>query len=131
EVVKDENGEVVELKCSADLDTLGKNPVGRKVKGIIHWVSANHAKKVEVRLYDRLFKQENPDKATNYLDALNPESIQPTTALIEPGLLDAEPGTTFQFERVGYFTVDSHDSQPGKPVFNRTVTLRDTWAKFK
>jgi len=131
EVIKDENGEVVELKCSVDLDTLGKNPVGRKVKGIIHWVSASHAKKVEVRLYDRLFNQENPDKAKNYLDALNPESIQTTTALIEPGLLEAEPGTTFQFERVGYFTVDSKDSQPGKPVFNRTVTLRDTWAKLK
>ncbi len=131
EVIKDENGEVVELKCSADLDTLGKNPVGRKVKGIIHWVSAEQAKEVEVRLYDRLFNQENPDKGENYLEALNPESMQTTTALIEPELLAAEPGTTFQFERVGYFTVDSEDSQRGKPVFNRTVTLRDTWAKLK
>ena len=131
EVIKDENGEVIELKCSADLDTLGKNPVGRKVKGIIHWVSASHAKKVEVRLYDRLFKEENPDKAANYLDALNPESVKISTALVEPSLLNAEPGTTFQFERVGYFTVDSKDSKPGKPVFNRTVTLRDTWAKLK
>jgi len=131
EVIKDENGEVIELKCSADLDTLGKNPVGRKVKGIIHWVSASQAKKVGVRLYDRLFKEENPDKAANYLDALNPESVKVSTALVEPSLLNAEPGTTFQFERVGYFTVDSKDSQPGKPVFNRTVTLRDTWAKLK
>ncbi|NOQ41744.1 MAG: glutamine--tRNA ligase/YqeY domain fusion protein [Desulfuromusa sp.] len=131
EVIRDGNGEVIELKCSADLDTLGKNPVGRKVKGIIHWVSSGHAKKVEVRLYDRLFNQENPDKADNYLDVLNPESIKTTTVLIEPELLNAEPGTTFQFERVGYFTVDSEDSQPGKPVFNRTVTLRDTWAKLK
>ena len=121
-----------ELRCSADLDTLGKNPAdGHKVKGIIHWVSAAQAQEVDVRLYDRLFSQENPDKAENYLQALNPDSFQTTTALVEPELLSAEPGTTFQFERVGYFTVDSKDSQPRKPVFNRTVTLRDTWAKLK
>ncbi len=131
EVVKDEQGEVIELKCSADLDTLGKNPVGRKVKGIIHWVSAAHAQKVKVRLYDRLFSEENPDKADNYLTALNPASLQETEALVEPGLMEAKSGETFQFERVGYFTVDSSDSQPGQPVFNRTVTLRDTWAKMK
>ncbi|MEA3545076.1 MAG: glutamine--tRNA ligase/YqeY domain fusion protein [Thermodesulfobacteriota bacterium] len=131
EVIKDTTGEVIELKCSADLDTLGKNPVGRKVKGIIHWVSAAQATKGEVRLYDRLFNQENPDKAANYLDALNPASIITATALIEPELLNAKPGTTLQFERVGYFTVDSKDSQPGKPVFNRTVTLRDAWVKLK
>lgn len=131
EYIKDENGEVVELKCSADLDTLGKNPEGRKVKGIIHWVSAGHAKKVQVRLYDRLFNQENPDKAENYLTALNPESLQNTEALIEPSLLEAKPGETFQFERVGYFTVDAKDSADDKPVFNRTVSLRDTWAKVK
>lgn len=131
EYIKDETGEVVELKCSADLDTLGKNPEGRKVKGIIHWVSARHAKAVQVRVYDRLFKQENPDKASHYLDALNPESLQVTEALVEPSLLDAEAGETFQFERVGYFTVDCKDSEPGAPVFNRAVTLRDTWAKVK
>ena len=131
EVIQDEQGEVVELKCSADLDTLGKNPVGRKVKGIIHWVSASHAQRVKVRLYDRLFSEENPDKAENYLTALNPESLQEAEALVEPGLIDVEKGETFQFERVGYFTVDSRDSQPGQPVFNRTVTLRDTWAKVK
>ncbi len=131
EVVKDEQGNVIELKCSADLDTLGKNPVGRKVKGIIHWVSASHAQKVKVRLYDRLFSEENPDKAENYLTALNPDSLQETEALVEPGLIDAKSGETFQFERVGYFTVDSSDSQPGQPIFNRTVTLRDTWAKMK
>jgi glutaminyl-tRNA synthetase len=131
EYIKDENGEVVELKCSADLDTLGKNPEGRKVKGIIHWVSAQHAVKVPVRVYDRLFNQENPDKAENYLSALNPESLQVTEALAEPSLLEAKPGETFQFERVGYFTVDTKDSKEGAPVFNRTVTLRDTWAKVK
>ena len=131
DVVKDAQGEIIELKCSADLDTLGKNPVGRKVKGIIHWVSAAHATKVKVRLYDRLFSEENPDKTENYLTALNPESFQETEALVEPELMEAKRGETFQFERVGYFTVDSRDSQPGVPVFNRTVTLRDTWAKVK
>lgn len=132
EVIRDESGEVMELRCSADLDTLGKNPAdGHKVKGIIHWVSARHAKQVEVRLYDRLFSQENPDKAKNYLDAVNSESLKTMIALVEPELQNAEPGTTFQFERVGYFTVDNEDSKPGNPVFNRTVTLRDTWAKFK
>jgi len=131
EYVKDENGEVVELKCSADLNTLGKNPEGRKVKGIIHWVSAQHAVKLPVRVYDRLFNQENPDKAENYLSALNPESLQETFALAEPSLLEAKPGETFQFERVGYFTVDTKDSKDNAPVFNRTVTLRDTWAKVK
>ncbi len=131
EFIKDENGEIVELKCSADLDTLGKNPEGRKVKGIIHWVSAPHAVKLPVRIYDRLFNQENPDKAQDYLSALNPESLQETFALVEPSLLEGKPGETFQFERVGYFTVDAKDSTEGKPVFNRTVTLRDTWAKVK
>ncbi len=131
EYIKDANGEIVELKCSADLNTLGKNPEGRKVKGIIHWVSAVHAKEVKVRLYDRLFNQENPDKAENYLSALNPESLTETTAMVEPSLLEAGPEETFQFERVGYFTVDRKDSAAGVPVFNRTVGLKDTWAKEK
>ena len=129
EYIKDDSGKVIELKCSADLDTLGKNPEGRKVKGIIHWVSAPHAVKVPVRVYDRLFNQENPDKAENYLDALNPESLLVTEALAEPSLAEAEPGETFQFERVGYFTADNKDSAAGAPVFNLAVTLRDTWAK--
>jgi glutaminyl-tRNA synthetase len=132
EVIKNDQGEVVELRCSADLDTLGKNPAdGRKVKGIIHWVSARHAQRVRVRLYDRLFGWENPDKAENYLQALNPESLGETEALVEPSLLPAQAGETFQFERVGYFTVDARDSLAGRPVFNRTVTLRDTWAKMQ
>jgi glutaminyl-tRNA synthetase len=131
EYIKDENGEVIELRCSADHDTLGNNPEGRKVKGIIHWVSAEHAIEVPVRIYDRLFNQENPDKAENYLTALNPDSLTTTVALAEPSLLDAAPEETFQFERVGYFTVDRKDSAAGAPVFNRAVTLRDTWAKVK
>lgn len=132
EVIKDDQGQVVELRCSADLETLGKNPAdGHKVKGIVHWVSARHAKPVQVRIYDRLFNQENPDKAEDYLQALNTESLQITEALAEPSLIDPQGGETFQFERVGYFTVDSEDSKTGAPVFNRTVTLRDTWAKMK
>lgn len=132
EVIRDKQGKVIELRCSADLDTLGKNPAdGRKVKGIIHWVSARHAKPVEIRQYDRLFQLENPDKADNFLAALNPESFQITEGLAEPDLLNEAMGATFQFERVGYFTIDSKDSLPGKPVFNRTVSLRDTWEKIR
>ncbi|WP_026362523.1 glutamine--tRNA ligase/YqeY domain fusion protein [Geopsychrobacter electrodiphilus] len=127
EVVKDASGEVIELKCSADLDTLGKNPAdGHKVKGIIHWVSAAQAQRLPVRIYDRLFSQENPDKAENYLQALNPASRQLVEALAEPSLLNVRCGETFQFERVGYFCVDSKESSAGQPVFNRTVTLRDS-----
>ncbi len=132
DVIRDDSGQVTELHCSADLDTLGKNPAdGRKVKGIIHWVSADHATSVPVRLYDRLFNQENPDKAEDYLQVLNPDSLQMTEALAEPNLLNVQSGETLQFERVGYFCVDSKDSTAGAPVFNRTVTLRDTWAKMK
>ncbi len=132
EVVHDAQGQVTELRCHADLDTLGKNPAdGRKVKGIIHWVAAGHAVPVEIRQYDRLFQLENPDKAANYLEALNPESLKIVTGLAEPELLNAKPGEGFQFERVGYFTADSKDSKSGKPVFNRTVTLRDTWEKIR
>lgn len=132
EVIHAADGKLVELRCTADLDTLGKNPVdGRKVKGIVHWVSARHARAVEIRQYDRLFQLENPDKAANYLEALNPESLTIAEGLAEPELLNAASGETFQFERVGYFTVDTKDSTPGKPVFNRTVTLRDSWEKMK
>lgn len=132
EVIRDEQGQVLELRCSADLDTLGKNPTdGRKVKGIIHWVAARHAIPVEIRQYDRLFQLENPDRAADFLESLNPESLKTVTGLAEPELLNAKPGDVFQFERVGYFAVDSKDGAPGKPVFNRTVTLRDTWAKIK
>jgi glutaminyl-tRNA synthetase len=131
EVIKNEAGEVVELRCSADLDTLGAKPAdGRKVKGIIHWVSAPHAVPIEVQQYDRLFSIENPDKGEDYRQNLNPDSLQKiTTAYAEAGLADAEPGVVYQFERTGYFCVDPVDSAGSKPVFNRTVTLRDSWAK--
>jgi glutaminyl-tRNA synthetase len=130
EVVKDAAGNLVELVCSCDQETFGANPAdGRKVKGTIHWVSASKSAEVEIRLYDRLFAVENPDKAGNYLETLNSASLTSVKALVEPKLLAAAPGETFQFERTGYFTADAKDSQPGAPVFNRTVTLRDTWAK--
>ena len=134
EVIRDETGEVVELRCSYDPETGGGSlPEGRKkVKGIIHWVSAAHGVAVEVRLYDRLFQVANPtgDKQTDYRTHLNPESLEVLTAcLVEPGLSLDEPGAAFQFERLGYFCVDS-EAEASQPVLNRIVTLRDTWAKL-
>ena len=133
EVIRDEQGETVELRCSYDPQSRGgTSPDGRKVKGTIHWVSADHAAAAEVRLYDRLFRSANPAAEENFLAHLNPESLQTLSGCrLEPSLLDAEPGARFQFERLGYFTVDSSESRPGVPVFNRTVTLRDSWAKTK
>ncbi len=129
-IVKDENGSIIELRCSYDPDTLGKNPEGRKVKGVIHWVSERHSVPAEIRLYDRLFSQSNPDSLENFLDALNPDSLEILTeSRVESSLADAPPESRFQFERMGYFCLDATDSSPSKPVFNRTVTLRDTWGK--
>lgn len=132
EVVKNDAGEVVELICSCDMDTLGKNPEGRKVKGVIHWVPASAAVPAEVRIYDRLFSEENPDDRSSggFKACLNPESLQVLTGcLVEPSLASVAAGERFQFEREGYFCVDRHDSEPGRLVFNRTVSLRDSWAK--
>lgn len=135
EVIKDENGEVVELICTYDPASRGGNsPDGRKVQGTIHWVSAEHGQQAEVRLYDNLFLTENPDLAPEgktFLDNINPNSLKVVNAWVEPSLMDAQPNDKFQFERVGYFCADSKDSQPGKPVFNRTVGLRDSWAKMQ
>ena len=129
EIIKDSVGEVVEVHCTFDPD------MSRKVKGTIHWVSATHAIDTEVRLYDHLFAVEDPDKAPaggTFLDNLNPDSLETlTNAKLEPSLAAASGGDHFQFERTGYFFVDPIDSSPGKPVFNRTATLRDTWAKVK
>ena len=134
EVIKNAAGEVTELHCTYDPETHGGSaPDGRKVKGTIHWVSASHAFEAQVRLYDRLFTVEDPNKEDDgktYLDHLNAESQEVIAdAKLEPGLAKAEPGERFQFERLGYFCADAADSQAGKPVFNRTVTLRDAWAK--
>ena len=130
-VVKDPaTGEVTELRCTYDPATRGGDaPDGRKVKATLHWVSAPHAVNAEVRLYDRLFKSEEPGKTGDFHDDLNPASLEVVAdAKVEPSAAAAEPGTRFQFERLGYFCVDK-DSQPGRPVFNRTVTLKDSWAK--
>jgi glutaminyl-tRNA synthetase len=134
DVIKDAAGNVVELRCKYDPTTRGGNaPDGRKVKGTIHWVSAKHAYSATVRLYDHLFKTEYPDDAPaggTWLDNVNPHSLEVVAdAKLEPSLAQAEPGAHFQFERLGYFFTDPVDSKPGAPVFNRTVTLRDTWAK--
>jgi glutaminyl-tRNA synthetase len=133
EVVRDADGQLVELKCTYDPDTRGKNPSdGRKVKGVIHWVSAAHCVDVEVRLYDRLFTVEFPeeDKSKTFLDFINPQSqtiLEGCKA--ELSLADATSDTRYQFEREGYFCADSVESQPGKLVFNRTVGLRDSYGK--
>ncbi|CAM0554309.1 Glutamine--tRNA ligase [Vreelandella titanicae] len=133
EVIKDAAGEISELHCSVDFDTLGKNPEGRKVKGVIHWVSAAHGVPMEVRLYDNLFTVEQPDrdKDVDFLEHLNPESLVVCQAIGEPSLAFATPESRFQFERVGYFCADRHDSTPEHLVFNRTVGLKDSWAKIK
>ncbi len=135
DVVKDDAGNVVELRCTYDPTTKGGNaPDGRKVKGTIHWVSAPHAANVEVRLYDHLFRTETPEQCPEggvFLDNLNPDSFTCLPAAKgEPALAEVAPATHLQFERNGYFFTDPIDSQPGKPVFNRTATLRDTWAKM-
>ena len=131
-LVKDPlTSEVTEVHCTYDPDTRGGDtPDGRKVKSTIHWVSAQHAQMAEVRLYDQLFTVENPDISEDVDSIINPHSLEVLTGcLIEPSLAVAKPGDKFQFERVGYFCMDP-DSLPGKPVFNRTVTLKDTWAKI-
>jgi glutaminyl-tRNA synthetase len=134
EVMKDEHGEIVELRATYDPATRGGDaPDGRRVKATMHWVSAPHAVPVEVRLYDRLFSVEDPDnvpEGKTFLDYLNPHSLEKLSgAQAEPGLATAPPGTRVQFERLGYFCVDI-ESRPGSLVFNRTVSLRDTWARL-
>ncbi len=134
-VKDDKTGEIIEIHCTYDPETKGgSSPDGRKVKGTIHWVSAAHAASCPVRLYDRLFSVENPDadKEINFLEHLNPDSVKILEdCKIEPSVMNAEPGTHFQFERQGYFCMDMVDSQANKPVFNRIVTLRDSWGKKK
>ncbi len=135
EVIKDEQtGEIVELRCTYDPDTLGQPPAGRKVKGVIHWVSAEHALETEVRLYDRLFTKENPEdvqEGEEYKSNLNPNSLEVLSGCrIEPSIRGAAPSDRYQFERLGYFCVDSASAADAL-VFNRTVSLRDTWAKIE
>ncbi|HQQ62756.1 MAG TPA: glutamine--tRNA ligase/YqeY domain fusion protein [Pseudomonadales bacterium] len=132
EVIKNSVGDITELRCTYDPDTHGKNPSdGRKVKGVIHWVSATHCIDVDVRLYDRLFTVENPeaDKDRSFLDFINPQSLSIQRGKAEYSLRHAAPETRFQFEREGYFCADRFDSKPGYPVFNRTISLRDSFGK--
>ncbi len=132
EVVKDEAGEVVELRCTYDPATRGGSaPDGRKVRGTVHWVSAEHSRPCEVRLYDRLFRTRDPDRG-DFVAQLNPDSLVVCAdARVEPSVADDPPGTRYQFERVGYFVKDRVDSDPERPVYNRTVGLRDSWRKIR
>jgi glutaminyl-tRNA synthetase len=126
------DGEVAEVRCTYDPATVGGDSGGRAVKGTIHWVSAPHAVEAEVRLYETLFAKSKPDEEEDFLTALNPNSLTVLSgARLEASLASATPGSRFQFERNGYFCVDSRDSSAGHLVFNRTVGLRDTWAKIE
>ncbi len=133
-IEKDSNGNITEIHCTYDPLTRGggNSPDGRKVKGTLHWVSTKHAKEAEIRLYNHLFAQEDPYDApegTDWLETVNPDSAKTITAFIEPSLVEAKTGTSYQFIRKAYFCVDSKDSTPDKLVFNRTITLKDSWAK--
>jgi glutaminyl-tRNA synthetase len=129
EVVKDAAGQVIELRCTADLGSKTGGPnAARKVKGTIHWVSATHALDAEVRLYDRLFTVPEPDAGGDFKIFLNPHSLEIVTAKVEPSLRTVTADARYQFERIGYFALDP-DSAPARPVFNRTIPLKDTWAK--
>jgi len=131
-IEKDAEGNITTIFCSYDADTLGKNPAdGRKVKGVIHWVSADKGLPAEIRLYDRLFTVPNPAAADNFAETINPESLVKLNGFVEPSLAQAQAEKGFQFERMGYFCADIKDSKSEALVFNRTVGLRDTWAKIE
>ena len=131
EVIKNDAGEVIELHCTYDPDTRsGTGTSDRKVKGTIHWVAASDAVAAQVRLYDRLFTDPDPGRADDVMTFLNPNSLETVTAWVEPSLAAAECGFVCQFERLGYFCADAVEHRSGNPVFNRIVTLRDTWAKL-
>jgi glutaminyl-tRNA synthetase len=132
ELVKDAAGQITELRCTADLTTRAGGPnVDRKVKGTIHWVSASHCVATEVRLYDRLFTVAEPDADGEFKKHVNPRSLEVVTAQLEASLAVAKPDERFQFERLGYFTLDAKDSTADHPVFNRTLTLKDAWVPKK
>ncbi|MEO6873839.1 MAG: glutamine--tRNA ligase [Opitutaceae bacterium] len=130
EIIKDAAGLVTELRCTADLTTRAGGPnVDRKVKGTIHWVSVSECLDAEVRLYDRLFTVPEPDADGDFMKHVNPHSLEVVTAKVEPSLKEATSANYFQFERLGYFVIDAKEANPGRLIFNRTITLRDTWAK--
>ncbi|MET2972121.1 glutamine--tRNA ligase [Vibrio harveyi] len=131
-IEKDAEGNITTIFCTYDAETLGKNPAdGRKVKGVVHWVSADKALPAEIRMYDRLFTVPNPAAADDFAATINPESLVVLNGFVEPSLVNAEAETGYQFERMGYFCADSKDSSAENLVFNRTVGLRDTWAKIE
>jgi glutaminyl-tRNA synthetase len=130
DVVKNAAGEVTEIRCVYDPTTLNANPTDRKIKGTIHWVSAAQAVPAEIRLYENLFPMAKPDEAEDWKENVNPNSLQIKQGFVEPSLQGSEPGTRYQFERNGYFVTDP-DSTAERLVFNRTVTLRDTWGKIE
>jgi glutaminyl-tRNA synthetase len=134
DIIKDSEGDITEIHCEYDPDSRSGLPgASRKVKGTIHWVSVEHGVSAEVRLYDRLFNVANPlaDKEKDYLEFLNPASLEIVSgAIVEPAVSHGGPGDFFQFERVGYFTVDQDSNDPERPILNRTVSLRDSWAKM-
>ena len=134
DITKNSEGEIIEIHCEYDPESRSGLPgASRKVKGTIHWVSADHGINAEVRLYDRLFNVANPlaDKEKSYLDFLNPDSLEIVNdAIVEPAVADGKPGDYFQFERVGYFTIDQDSKDTEHPILNRTVSLRDSWAKL-
>lgn len=132
EIVRDESGKIIELKCQYDENTLGKNPEGYKPKGVIHWVSESQSKVASIRLYDRLFNIPNPAAEEDFLSCINPECLEEITdARVELSLANSNPEDVFQFEREGYFCADRYDHSENHLVFNRTVTLRDSWAKIE
>jgi glutaminyl-tRNA synthetase len=128
--VKDASGQISELRCTADLTTRSGGPnADKKVKGTVHWVSATQSIAAEVRLYDRLFTVPEPGAEEDFVKVVNPHSLETVTARLEPSLAHAKPEDRYQFERLGYFCLDEKDSAAGNPVFNRTISLKDTWAK--
>ncbi len=132
EVIKDADGKVIELRCSYDPETRsGTGTSERKVKGTIHWVSAAHGMPATVRLYDRLFTVPDPNTVDDFMEVLNPDSLETVDAILEPALADLGSGEAIQFERLGYFCTDSTEHSADAAVFNRIVTLRDSWAKIE
>ena len=128
DVIRDAQGKVIELRCHYDEDTLGKNPIDRKVKGVIHWVSCQHAFPVKIYQYDRLFNDANPGRVKDFLQFLNPDSLDIRQAFCEPSLLTQPLHEVLQFERLGYYTVNKID-QGQATAFHRVVELKDTWDK--
>ena len=132
EVIKDTNGKIIELKCTYDPETRGgKSKDGRKVRGTLHWVSAKENVKAEIRLYDRLFQSEHPEQKGDFIDNLSDDSLKIIDgAILEKSMESPSPGCVYQFERTGYFISDSKQSSGGRLVFNRAVSLRDSWARI-